>query len=51
MVLILRMFVAALSDEKAKGYFLNMKARYKDEPLVHYQNLLTLFSTIQRRQL
>ena len=45
-----RLFMAALSDEKAKKYFLNMQAKHRDKTLAHYQNLVGLFSEIQQRQ-
>lgn len=45
-----RLFIAALSDEKAKKYFLDMQPRYRDEPLEYHQDLVELFREIQLRQ-
>lgn len=44
------LFIAALSDEKAKLYFLDLKPKYKDEILDYYQDLTILFYKMEREK-
>lgn len=51
--LISRLFVAALSDEKAKQYFINLSNKFsitEGQVLERYQNLMELFVAIQSNQ-
>lgn len=52
-LLISRLFVAALSDKKARQYFLNLSNKFsidEGQPLEKYQDLMELFKTIRSNQ-